>query len=131
MAAYKFMSHFQNNEPVTLYNNGAVERDFTHVSDVVESIARLIPILFNQEVGQHEVFNIGRGKPLSVKTYASTIAQAMKLSLAFQSAPLPENELQKTHSICDKLERCIQFKPQTNLETGAKEMALWFLENQA
>jgi UDP-glucuronate 4-epimerase len=122
MAAAKFIEKLKNGEPITLYNNGEVERDFTHVSDVCEAIARLIPHLQQFPQSEHRIFNIGRGKPTSVLAYAQQIARALDVPLNFISKPLPKNELMRTHSDSSALYENIQFQPAVDLKSGISEM---------
>lgn len=126
MAAYKFMKAIQSGESVTLYNEGAVFRDFTHVSDVVKSIELLIDKIQKEPVGTHKIFNIGFGSPISVKKYADLIANAMGEKLIYTATNLPKNELDFTHSSTLKLENYINYKPQCSIEAGIKEMTDWF-----
>lgn len=126
MAAYKFMQAINSGIPVTLYNEGNVFRDFTHVSDIVKSIELLIDKITSENAGTHQLFNIGYGKPVSVKQYAECIANALGKSVAFDFKPLPENELSSTHSITQKLENYIGYKPIIAIEQGVKEMVEWF-----
>lgn len=122
MAAAKFIQKLKNNEPITLYNNGKVERDFTHVSDVCEAIARLIPYVQQLPESDHRIFNIGRGRPTPVWDYAQQIAKALDVPLEFINQALPSNELERTHSDSNALFECIQFQPEVDLETGILEM---------
>ncbi len=126
MAAYKFMSAIDQRKPITLYNGGQVFRDFTHVSDIVQSIQLLIAKIKNEKPGTHQVFNIGYGQPVSVKKYATLIANNLEKALKYNIAPLPVNELESTHSDCLKLEQYIGFKPQCEIEEGIKEMVDWY-----
>lgn len=126
MAAYKFMKAITRNEPVTLYNEGNVFRDFTHVSDVVNAIERLADKIKTEKEGTHQVFNIGYGKPVSVKEYALLIASELNKELICNYASLPANELPSTHSNSLKLEQYIGYKPQCAIETGVIEMTDWF-----
>ena len=126
MASYKFMKAIQNEESITLYNEGAVYRDFTHISDIVKSIELLIEKIQNEPTGSHKIFNIGFGNPISVKKYASLIANGLGKKLIYKSAKLPKNELEYTHSTTVNLEKYINYKPQTNIETGVIEMTDWF-----
>lgn len=126
MAAYKFMSAIDQGKPITLYNEGQVFRDFTHVSDIVQSIQLLIAKVKQEKPGTHQVFNIGYGQPISVKKYATIIANNLEKKLKFNTAPLPINELESTHSDCSKLEQYIGFKPQCEVEEGIKEMVEWY-----
>ena len=126
MAAYKFMQAIDAGKEITLYNNGNVLRDFTHVSDVVKSIELLVEKIQTEKAGTHHLFNIGFGSPVSVKTYAECIAQEMKKPANFHFKPLPENELESTHSNSDKLFSYIGYRPKVSVNEGVKEMVHWF-----
>jgi UDP-glucuronate 4-epimerase len=130
MAAYKFMKAIQNGESITLYNEGAIFRDFTHVSDIVKSIELLIEKIQTEPIGTHKIFNIGYGQPIAVKKYADLIAKELGKELIYKSATLPKNELEFTHSNTLKLENYINFKPQFAIEEGVKEMTDWFKKEQ-
>ncbi len=129
MAAWKFMNSLICREPVFLYNDGKVQRDFTHVSDIVESISRLIyaylPLPSNSI---HEIYNVGKGSPVSVKEYLFTIAENLGVKPEIFYKPLPENELPFTHADTTKLYSKTGYKPQRSLHEGVKEMTDWFIK---
>jgi UDP-glucuronate 4-epimerase len=126
MAAYKFMTAIDNGNPITLYNEGNVYRDFTHVSDIVSSIELLCEKIVTESEGTHRVFNIGFGAPVSVKKYAELIARHLEKDLLAEYKSLPSNELTSTHSDTAQLEAYIHYKPMCTIEKGIKEMTDWF-----
>lgn len=126
MAAYKFMTSIQHNEPITLYNNGNVHRDFTHVSDITTSIEKLIAKIIDEEVGSHQIFNIGFGSPVSIGEYAELIAEQLNKPLLITNQTLPANELVSTHSDTAKLQSYLGYKPQCDIKNGIIEMTNWF-----
>jgi UDP-glucuronate 4-epimerase len=126
MAAYKFMTAIEKNQKIKLYNNGKVFRDFTHVSDVVNAIDLLINQIKELPEGTHELFNIGLGKPVSIKYYAEKIAENLKRELTYDSPALPTNELESTNSDSSKLGQFINYFPSKSIEDGVKEMVDWF-----
>lgn len=126
MAAYKFMNAIEAEKEITLYNDGKVSRDFTHVSDIVHSIELLMQKITTEDPGFHEIFNIGYGAPSSVKEYATLIAKHLNKTLKTTDAPLPPNELLATHSNTSKLEQYIGYKPVCSIEQGIIEMTDWF-----
>lgn len=126
MAAYKFMKAIQQGNPVTLYNQGNVFRDFTHVSDIVTSIRLLTDKISSEHSGTHRIFNIGNGAPVSVQHYAELIARNLDKPLHIQHAALPSNELESTYSDTSKLENYIGYKPICSIEQGIQEMTNWF-----
>lgn len=130
MAAYRFMSNIENEQPITIYNQGNVYRDFTHVSDVVKAIELLIEKVQNEPIGTHQIFNIGLGAPISVLQYAHLIANTMEKKPIINFANLPVNELVSTYSNTHKLEQYIQFKPTCKIEEGINEMVTWFKQHK-
>ena len=126
MAAFKFMQAIQHGEAVTLFNQGNVYRDFTHVSDVVTSIEKLISRIQHEPQGSHQLFNIGYGSPISVSRYAEIIATCLNKPLLTQFKNLPANELVSTHSNTDKLREYIGYAPTCRIEEGVLEMTDWF-----
>ncbi len=67
LAAGKFALARKNNEPITIFGDGTVTRDFTHVSDVVNANMLAID---SPNVGKGEVINIGAGRNVSIKALA-------------------------------------------------------------
>jgi len=126
MAAYKFMSAINNNLPITLYENGEIERDFTHWSDIVKSIDRLIENIQNKEAGCHSIYNIGSQNPIRVIDFAKEIALNLGKPLLFQNEDLPLNELERTCSDSRKLLDFTGFTPEMDWKSGVKEMTDWF-----
>ncbi|MFM7005757.1 MAG: NAD-dependent epimerase/dehydratase family protein [Flavobacteriales bacterium] len=126
MAAYKFMKAITAEQPITIYNPEALQRDFTHVSDIVLSIEGLLKKIHTLQQGQHEIFNIGFGAPVFVRDYALQIASLLEKPLLLQEASLPANEALHTHSNSQKLQDFIGFRPQISAELGIREMVEWF-----
>ncbi len=67
LAIGRFLKARQDNEPMTIYGDGTVTRDFTHVSDVVR--ANLLAAE-SDNVGRGEVINIGAGRNVTIKYLA-------------------------------------------------------------
>ena len=130
MAAYKFMQAIDSGKSITLYDEGNVYRDFTHVSDIVRSIELLTEKIRDEKPGFHQIFNLGFGSPYSVKEYATYIANHLNKPLIVTSEKLPSNELKATHSNTTKLEQYIGYKPSCTMEQGIIEMTNWFKKNR-
>jgi UDP-glucuronate 4-epimerase len=129
MAAYKFMKAIEANQAVTIYQAEKLKRDFTHVSDIVHGIKRLMDVLPEMKLGTHEVFNIGFGQPVLVKDFAGEIARSMGKELIMEEAELPKNEVLSTHADTEKLQQFTGFKPQVSVQEGVREMVTWFKTN--
>jgi len=126
MAAYKFMQSISKQQAITIYNPQQLQRDFTHVSDIVRAISGLLHQIASLQEGQHEIFNIGFGSPIYVRDFAQQIASALGQPLILGAGVLPNNEALHTHSNSQKLRDFIGFQPTVAAEQGIHEMVEWF-----
>ena len=67
LAIGKFLLARKNNEPITIFGDGTITRDFTHVDDVVRAN---ILAMDSPKVGKGEVINIGTGRNVSIQSLA-------------------------------------------------------------
>jgi UDP-glucose 4-epimerase len=68
----KFLMQKKNNMPLTIIGDGSQTRDFTHISDVVD--ANILASVCVLPIAKQRVFNIGTGKPISIKELADIIS---------------------------------------------------------
>ncbi|MBI5457105.1 NAD-dependent epimerase/dehydratase family protein [Candidatus Kaiserbacteria bacterium] len=118
LAIGKFALARKNNEPITIFGDGTVTRDFTHVSDVVR--ANLLAAE-SPNVGKGEVLNIGAGRQTSVKALADMFGGEIVY------AP-PRIEAHDSLADNSKAKKLLGWEPQVTLEDGIaalkKEMGI-------
>ena len=141
MALFKFTKSIIANEPIQIYNNGQMVRDFTYIDDVVESLMRLLPLpapsesQFNttdpdasRSWAPYQIFNIGNSNPTPLLDYICAIESALGIKAIKQMLPLQPGDVPSTGSDCSSLEQLIDFKPQTSIEEGVSHFVKWYLE---
>jgi nucleoside-diphosphate-sugar epimerase len=90
-------------------------RDFCYVGDVVNAI--MLALIKKKALG--EIFNVGSGKPISVKLMISKISKIIKKgNPQFNKIPFRKNENLKLYPSINKIKRLLQWKPKTNLDLG-------------
>ena len=74
MAYYKFTKAILNEDPIDLYNNGDMKRDFTYIDDIIEGILGVLnkrpePHVNEYSLAQppYQVFNIGNNNPVTLR----------------------------------------------------------------
>ncbi len=75
LAIGKFLLARTKGEPITIFGDGTVTRDFTHVRDVV---AANMLAAESTKVGKGEVINIGAGRNISIQTLAEMFGGEIK-----------------------------------------------------
>jgi UDP-glucuronate 4-epimerase len=129
MALFLFADAILKDEPINVFNHGKMIRDFTYVDDIVESIFRLIPkpASQNEDSVPFQVFNIGNSSPVQLMEYIEALENAMGKTAQKNFMDIQAGDVSATHADVNKLERNVNFRPQTSVEEGVKRFVEWYL----
>lgn len=140
MALFKFVQAILEGEPIDVYGEGRMRRDFTYVGDLVESIVRLIPAIpamgrpvdavtdSLSPVAPYRVVNIGGGQPVGLLEFISIIEHHVGQKARLNMLPMQPGDVPTTFADPSLLRQLTGFVPQTPLEVGVKHFVDWFLE---
>ncbi len=141
MAPILFTKAILSNNPIKVFNNGNMYRDFTYINDIVESIFRLINIPPNSNLNwkqntsnlysssaPYQIFNIGNSTPIKLIDFIKSIEDELGVKALKNFLPIQPGDVQSTHSDSSLLKNYIKFKPQTDLINGMKEFIIWYKE---
>jgi len=134
MALFRFADAVRRGVPVTIYGDGTRKRDFTHVSDVVESIVRLldIPPVSSVEgdslspLAPWRVVNIAGGRPETVLALLSALFRATGSGVEVNFEPNAVGDMEQTFADPTLLRALTGYTPQVTLEQGVREFADWY-----
>ncbi|MBS0629613.1 MAG: NAD-dependent epimerase/dehydratase family protein [Verrucomicrobia bacterium] len=120
MAYFAFAKAIQKGEPIKLYNQGKMERDFTYIDDIVDGIISAI------DLGAHfEIFNLGNNRPEKVEKLVQLIEEHLKKKATIERLPMPPGEIPTTFADIAKAQKMLCFQPKISLETGMKHFLDW------
>jgi UDP-glucuronate 4-epimerase len=129
MATFSFMDNILRGTAVKLHNSGNMERDFTYIDDVVESIKRItIKMTEDAEIqeGTYRIFNVGEGKPVNLKEYVRIIESLLEKKAVIENYPFQKGEMLSTFADCTSLFAYTGFKPRISVIQGLAETVAWF-----
>jgi len=117
-----FMSRIKNNNKPVIYEDGLQTRDFISVHDIVEANI----LAMNHSNANYEVFNVGTGKPISIKKIAEILARLYGKDIT----PEITNKFRKgdvRHCFADisKIKNKLGWEPKISFEQGMKELIGW------
>lgn len=128
MFIYKVIDSIYNNTPLILYNNGEMHRDFTYCEDVANFITYLTDLGINQQIKNHQIFNIGKGHSSSLKEIVQILENCFnKKANIIYSENSPSYDPLVT--LCDnsKLINFVKTPFQfTSIDQGLHEVANWY-----
>ena len=84
MAYFDFAQRIRRGEPITVYGDGDMRRDFTYVDDIVEGVRRIAsgPCAALGEPVPHALFNIGHHEPVEVREFVRLLEAAGRTDIA-------------------------------------------------
>jgi len=139
MALFLFTKAMLAGEPIQVFNNGQMVRDFTYVGDIVESLIRLLdrpaspdpafdPIKPDPATSwaPHRVFNIGNSNPTPLLEYIEAIEQALGITAEKQFLPMQPGDVPATAADTSALEAWTGFKPNTPVKEGVAKFVAWY-----
>lgn len=127
MAPMIFANALKNNSSISLYNNGQLVRDFTYIDDVINGIECAVKCAGEKDfIGKHVIYNIGRGEPILVKDFLSTLEHHMGKSAIIVDKSKPIADVEYTHAEISKAKIELGFEPSYSIEDGIPKFVEWF-----
>jgi UDP-glucuronate 4-epimerase len=135
MALFKFTRWILAGEPVPVFNNGDMVRDFTYIDDIVEGVVRAIDrppaaggAITSPATSQapFRVFNIGNNSPVQLLRYIEVLEQCLGRKAQLDMKPMQAGDVRATIADVSALERVTGFRPATSVETGVARFVEWY-----
>jgi UDP-glucuronate 4-epimerase len=139
MAMWLFASAILAGEPIKLFNNGNMRRDFTYVDDVVESIVRLVdrppqgdPAWSTEapdpgsSAAPWRVYNIGNNNPVELLEVVRLLEESIGKPAKRELLPMQPGDVPATYADVDDLIREVDFKPATPIAEGIARFIAWY-----
>jgi UDP-glucuronate 4-epimerase len=141
MALFGFTRAILANEPIDVFNQGRMRRDFTYVDDIAEGVVRTLDRKAQPNPawdGAHpdpatsrapyRLYNVGNNHPIDLLHLIETLEQALGRTATKNLLPMQPGDLPETYADVDDLARDIGFKPATSIEEGIRRFVAWYRE---
>lgn len=130
MAYFSFTNKIYADEPIKIFNNGDMLRDFTYIDDIVHGIELVIDKAPKGE-DPYKIYNIGNNKPERLMYFIETLENALGKKAKKKFLPMQPGDVYQTYADISELEKDFGFKPKTTIEDGLKKFADWYKEYYA
>jgi UDP-glucuronate 4-epimerase len=130
MAVWLFTEAILQGQPLKLFNSGHMDRDFTYVDDVIESVERLIKMVPEKSPDQqqppHRVYNIGNSQPVEVVELVDILEKIIGKPARRELLPMRPVDVLETFADSSDLKRLTGFAPCTPIEQGLRAFVDWY-----
>ena len=142
MALFLFTRAILAGEPIKVFNNGRMRRDFTYIDDIVEGVLRVTDNTAapnpawdgaNPDPGTstapYRLYNIGNNNPVELSEFIDAIEQALGKQARRELLPMQPGDVAATYADIDDLEADVGYRPATPLREGIGRFVAWYLEH--
>ncbi|MDB9706653.1 NAD-dependent epimerase [Porticoccaceae bacterium] len=133
MAYYKFTKAILNGDPIDVYNNGVMKRDFTYIDDIVEGVVRVMDKVaiphenkYSMAKPPYRLYNIGNNNPVTLRDFISAIEDACRVKANENLLPMQPGDVPATYADISELEVSINFRPKTKIHEGIESFVSWY-----
>ncbi len=128
MAYFSFTRKIMAGEPIKIFNQGDMYRDFTYVDDIVAGVERMLcnPPVPNETGDRYKLYNIGNNHPEKLMTFIETLEDVLGKKAQKEFLPMQPGDVYQTYADVSELEKDFGFKPQTSIREGLSQFAQWY-----
>jgi len=129
MAPMLFSKAILAGEPIRVFNNGKMRRDFTFVDDIVEGIVRVTekPPGAEGDGAPYVIYNIGNHEAVELEVFIATLERLLGRRAIRSYEPMQPGDVTATYAATDRLARLTGFAPHTPLADGLARFVDWYL----
>ena len=141
MALFLFANAIMKGEPIQVFNEGKMVRDFTYIDDISEGVLRVIEKPATPSISfdafkpdpatsnaPYRVFNIGNSKPTPLMDYIAALETALGKKAKKNYLPMQLGDVLATSADTNELSNWVDFQPNTQVHAGVKKFAHWYLD---
>ena len=139
MALFKFTRGILAGEPIPVFNNGRMIRDFTYIDDIVEGVIRVVDRPAQPDpswsgtdpdparsYAPYRIFNIGNNRPVELLDFIRVLERALGREAKLDLLPLQPGDVLSTQADVSELEAAVGFRPVTTIEEGIAAFVAWY-----
>jgi UDP-glucuronate 4-epimerase len=139
MAPMLFAKAILAGQPIRVFNQGRMRRDFTYIDDIVSGVIACAdkPATPNPAFdaaapdpatswAPHRLFNIGNSEPVELLRFIELLEQALGRPAIRDLQPMQPGDVEATAADTALLEAWVGFRPSTPIAVGVERFARWY-----
>jgi len=139
MALFIFTKAILEGQPIDIYNDGKMQRDFTYVDDIVQGVVRVMDNVPRPNPNwdavaadpgssnaPYKIYNIGNHHPEELMHFIEVIEECVGKKAIKNMLPMQPGDVPATCADVDDLMRDVGFAPATPIEEGIRKFVDWY-----
>ena len=124
MAYFSFTEKIMAGEPIQVFGEGRMARDFTFIDDIVDGVMGVLDK--PPAHGGHEIYNIGDSSPVGLMEMISTLETALGREAVKVMRPMQAGDVTATWADVSRLTALTGYAPKVALAEGLGRFVTWW-----
>lgn len=121
MAYFSFTKAILDNQTISIFNEGNMQRDFTYIDDIILGISAAM-----DSQNPCEVYNLGNHRPEKLMNLVETLEKHLGKKASILKKPMQLGDVVTTYADIEKSQRDLGFYPKTSLDEGLQHFVAWY-----
>jgi UDP-glucuronate 4-epimerase len=134
MAMWIFTKAILAGEPITLFNDGDMRRDFTFIDDIVSGVVACLDnppaddgkVKAGGGISPHRLYNIGNHRSEELRRMVGLVEQACGREAIVEYQPLQPGDVADTYADIGAIQADLGFHPTTRIDEGIPKFVDWY-----
>jgi len=120
LAIHKFARLIEAGEPIPVFGDGSMRRDFTYIDDIIQGVMGAI-----EHCEGYEIYNLGESRPVRLDELIGEIEKALGKKAIINRQPVQPGDVVQTYADVAKAKAKLGYNPQTDISEGLNKFVAW------
>ena len=126
MSAFLFVKAILAGQPIRVFNNGDMRRDFTFIDDIVAGVLAVLDGPPSGPETPWRVYNIGNHRSEPLMRFISVIEDCLGMKAEINFEPMQPGDVKETYADIEAIQRDFGFQPSTAIDVGLPRFIEWY-----
>jgi UDP-glucuronate 4-epimerase len=134
MAMWLFTKAILEGEPISVFGDGNMRRDFTYIDDIVSGVVAALDnpppddgsVKAGGSHAPHRLYNIGNNNSEELTRMIEIVEQACGRKAEKRLMPMQQGDVRDTYADISAIQRDLGFKPSTRIDQGIPRFVEWY-----
>lgn len=124
MAIHAFTRRLFAGEPIPVFGDGSMERDFTYIDDVVDGVVAAVDHVMGTET--FDILNLGESEPIRLSRLVSALEQVTGCEATIDRRQVPPGDVDRTFADVSRARRLLGYEPSVGIDEGLRRFVEWY-----
>jgi UDP-glucuronate 4-epimerase len=120
LAIHKFSRLIEAGEPIDVFGDGSMRRDFTYIDDIIDGVVAAM-----DRAEGYEIYNLGESRPVRLDELICRIEEALGKKAKINRLPMQPGDVKQTYADVTKAVERLGYQPKTEIEVGLARFTEW------